>query len=1746
MSAHALLTQLLNYVLEQDKEVDPRGFRLQGYKGFVKTRRDLQGLPGVDFNIQLEGDHVWLQVARLQAIDPPLVPGAQWKSILVVSADPLGPIPRVDESGLAHRILTEKEGRPDEEHVDIEEKWRQDSKKTLMAYTPLWKVWAAGEAPRRTTISFYGELFAIKHQLEAEETAKPHEMVWGMGVAAWKLNRSVRGAAEDVFFQYPLITQAMELAIDEHTLAISVRPRAVDPRLEFDAFSACQVQGASEVERSVVELLGRSSERLPTPFDAGSYEPVLRLIAGNLSERGSYLQTPPDGLKAEALPVPGDDLVVTDSWVVLTRPRSNNYLHDDIERLKKRLAEGCELPNGSLALVTPPSDKGQAFIPVRFRGLSGYSGGSSGAGGPVGELYFPLPYNHEQVTIIEQLERSDGVAVQGPPGTGKTHTIANIVCHYLALGRKVLVTSKGEQALSVLQEKIPKEVQPLTVALLAGDREGMRQFQTSIESIIHNLSQLNPDVVREQIRGYGSSIEGAHVELATIDRRIDDIAQAQLSDVEVDGVPLRAQKMAEMVLSGQALHGWFDDIISLGHEHVPPLSGEEAQQLREARRRLAEDLPYVKFRILASDALLSAAQISELHQALVDIRKIESTEAQGGLPPLVATNAVVLERAREMLMGVETALKIAAELEESGEVWTMDLRRKCLSATYESERKALEALFEEVAVIVKARAAFLQRPVDIPEAGFANAKVREAVLRATETGRPFGLMSFGAGETKEQVATIRVAGLVPANPKDWGHVQRFIELHAQAVSFSVRWNEFADLLSVPKLTGGVPGLLAIERVSLLALKAHRLAIEFDARLPLLAEKVFAKPPVGKIRGTSIQLAEVSQHLRSHLMRVELFKATTALATLQERMAGTSGPASQALRDFVENSLGRADLPVERVVAGYSELVGELRRIEGLSSALATVRELAGKLERGGASKLASRVVVDIVAASGEDRAFPTSWREAWTWARLRTFLDEIDSREELLVLWSRRRELEVSLAKLYEDTVSKSAWLATKQKATARVLSALETYRTAVRRIGMGTGPNAVRHRRDAQRAMFDAQGAVPCWVMSHAKVSETLPAQLGSFDLVIVDEASQSDLWALPAVLRGKKILVVGDDKQVSPDGGFISSVRIQELRDRFLTQQPFAAVLTPEKSLYDLGSTVFAAQKVMLREHFRCVPPIIGYSNKTFYENFIQPLRIPRASERIDPPLVDLFVPGGIRGPRDENRQEAEAICSEIEKIVCDPAFAGRSIGVVSLLATEQAKFIDTLVRGRVDAMELQKRRFGCGDARLFQGSERDIMFLSMVVDRRNCRAISGNAAEQRFNVATSRARDRMYLVRSVRHSDLSPADLRRGLLEHFTKPMDGNVEEVASLVSRCESGFERDVYEALHSRGYRVIPQVKAGAFRIDMVVEGANDARLAIECDGDAFHGPDRWTADMNRQRVLERAGWVFWRCFASTWAIRKDDVILDLLSRLNAMGIEPLGALERVPSLVEYREWAQPDEPSAAPELQSISVIEPSPEDVEDVNPPLGSPSAAAAVSRMAREPAATLVGEVRTLALGDFGGSASVSIDGSAGGKGVFVEVPIEELQECANPERFFEPEYVPTLLAIVERVVEVEGPVLSSVLARRVSRAHGWQRTGSRIQDHVETIAHTRFQSSVEGVGIFFWPDSQPPGSKVGFRAPLENQQRAVDEICIEELHDLALQSCSASMDEDTNLVVMARRLGMQRLRAVSRSRLSLALERL
>ncbi|MGB3750837.1 MAG: AAA domain-containing protein, partial [Arcobacteraceae bacterium] len=459
-----------------------------------------------------------------------------------------------------------------------------------------------------------------------------------------------------------------------------------------------------------------------------------------------------------------------------------------------------------------------------------------------------------------------------------------------------------------------------------------------------------------------------------------------------------------------------------------------------------------------------------------------------------------------------------------------------------------------------------------------------------------------------------------------------------------------------------------------------------------------------------------------------------------------------------------------------------------------------------------------------------------------------------------------------------------------------------IRQIGKGTGKRAPRFKKDAQNAMKNCYAGIPCWIMPLWRISETLPSNFDMFDLVIIDEASQSDIRAITAIMRAKKVLIVGDDKQVSPSVIGIKEETLLQIKHNFLREQPNASQLLPGSSIYDLARVIFPSQHIMLTEHFRCVEPIIRFSMQFYTEDLI-PLRIPKSSERLDPPLIDVYVKGGTREKNFVNYSEADAIIDEIKKITLNPKYEERSIGVVSLIGAKQAYAIQTRLLAEIGEEVYTRHNIFCGDASNFQGKEKDIIFLSLVVGVGQGTAMTKIENEQRFNVALSRARDRMYLYRSIEETDLKNTnDLKLKVIQHFKNSMPNMYENITDGLELCDSDFERDVYKRLDDLGYKVRPQVSVGAYSIDLVVEDGQDRRLAIELDGDRYHTAENWLSDWNRQRTLERVGWIFWRCWGSDYLIDPDGCINDLVNKLNSLGIKASDDKTFNNQFVEHREY----------------------------------------------------------------------------------------------------------------------------------------------------------------------------------------------------------------------------------------------------
>jgi hypothetical protein len=182
---------------------------------------------------------------------------------------------------------------------------------------------------------------------------------------------------------------------------------------------------------------------------------------------------------------------------------------------------------------------------------------------------------------------------------------------------------------------------------------------------------------------------------------------------------------------------------------------------------------------------------------------------------------------------------------------------------------------------------------------------------------------------------------------------------------------------------------------------------------------------------------------------------------------------------------------------WSDLMQELGRIHGLRSYLATVAEVTEEIASSGAPLWSENLKQPLTGAA--DALLPDNWQLAWKYRRIATYLAAIDQQDRLYQLSSQRKALESQLANAYRDVVVKQTWLKLAENASPRIRNALQAYLNAIRKIGKGTGKRAVRYRQDAKQAAAEANPAVPCWIMPHYRVSETIPSEFGCFDLVIV-----------------------------------------------------------------------------------------------------------------------------------------------------------------------------------------------------------------------------------------------------------------------------------------------------------------------------------------------------------------------------------------------------------------------------------------------------------------------------------------------------------------------------------------------------------------------------------------------------------------------------------------------------------------------
>ena len=483
------------------------------------------------------------------------------------------------------------------------------------------------------------------------------------------------------------------------------------------------------------------------------------------------------------------------------------------------------------------------------------------------------------------------------------------------------------------------------------------------------------------------------------------------------------------------------------------------------------------------------------------------------------------------------------------------------------------------------------------------------------------------------------------------------------------------------------------------------------------------------------------------------------------------------------------------------------------------------------------------------------------------------------------------LNKLTAELVTKKTWYNIvkfiEEKDNLAVSQALRGWKQTIQKIGKGTGKNTVLYKKHAKEKMLLCQKVVPAWIMPLNKVFDTLNPVENKFDIVIVDEASQSDISSLILLYMAKKIIVVGDDKQVSPSDVGVNIDKINMFRRKYIKGNVANDDLYGVRaSLYSIVSTTF--QPISLREHFRSVPEIIEYSNKTSYNNQILPLR-DSSSSILKPAIVEYKVDG--KRENKVNKVEAETIVNLIEACLSMEEYKNSSFGIISLLGDEQAELIQNLIVKRISAVDIENHKILCGNPASFQGDERDVIFISLVdssEENKTLRLVGDGiegATRKRYNVAVSRAKDQLWIVHSIDKNNLKEGDLRKELFEYIDSVKENTFEKTIDE-HRVISEFENEIIKYLLEKNYTVKQQLRVGSYDIDIVAIYGNK-KIIIECDGKNSNcSQEEIIINLAEQEVLERCGWEFIRVRASQYFRNPDKAMKELILQLEDKGIYP--------------------------------------------------------------------------------------------------------------------------------------------------------------------------------------------------------------------------------------------------------------------
>jgi very-short-patch-repair endonuclease len=1360
-----------------------------------------------------------------------------------------------------------------------------------------WRRWAADHDRQREIQKLYSELERAAKLLEQQDDA--YEFVVAVGLVCW---RTPDG--DDI--RRHIVTEAATPRLDRVTAEVTVTLGAGRRRMEDKELFG--VEECYQPER------GRQARQAVLDSDAGIFDPALLRLTRDWMGVGL---TVPCELLERRDPVPvSPTMTMTSAPALLLRPRSRVLLAEAY----KRIAEALRAPDAqvpvALAQLVVDTERHQRDAWLLAQGAS--SGDVLGA-----DPLFPLPTNDEQGRVIELLRTETGVVVQGPPGTGKTHTIANLVSALLARGQRVLVTSQKDQALRVLREKIPPELRRLCVLLAGGSKDAAKELEQGLDALSEaqaspGTASLPTQITRldeERVR-----LRSKAVELNNRIRDLRDIENVRHESV-VPGYPDIEYKgtLTEIVRQVKANTARFDwvPVVDPSLPDRPPLGPRDLAELlgllRGAtsgrRARLGQRIPE-RGQLPSAGALADIIAVEREARATADG---DSGEFVRYLATLGEERLTILGRVRDHVRSVSQRLGI--EGPERAPEWI----RRALDDRLANRNAGLWGQLIEV----RDEAGRLQQSlrmqgvrfvVELPPVhelglGRANGLLnagRQLLTHFEQGGKLRKVMKNAAQkEAGELLEIVRVDGRPPAARTQLAAALERLEAEIAAALLVIKWSDAGVPVSHERLT---------QTLSELDDNGRKLAdIDQLAMARAQTAQVLADGGLSIDLSTFTNFRAVLDFVAGALRRLSLDRARNQVGQLGEAVRAWA-----TLPDSCPELAALVTAITDRDVDGYHH---------GLEAIEVARTEQEQERRLGALYRTLDSVhprLADLLARTAADPEWDDRVGElpgAWAWSKAQQFVQRWRNADEERRLVAEFDQIEDQVRRTTERLAAAEALHACMARMSDTHARALRGYREHMSHVGAGGGRKAGEFRKAARAAMEKAKDAVPAWVVPLPNLLDNIAAERDSFDVVIVDEASQVGLENLFLLWMAPRVIVVGDDKQCTP--GQTRMGKIDELFTRLGEHlgdldHEIRLHFTSKSNLYGLLSARSGKDAVVrLREHFRCMPEIINWSSGQFYgEEGLPGLVALRERKATDlDPLNVVFVENAEtegRNQQKRNRIEAKRIVDQLLMCLADPRYEGKTFGVIVLQGYGQVKLLDHEIMAALTPEQREDHKIRVGTPPNFQGDERDVIFLSMVVaDPPHLQA--AQTWQQAYNVAASRAKDQMWLFSSVRPPDLKPGDLRHSLMTYMLAPPSvfgpsPSLESV-SATRQCEpfdSLFEQRVYREIKQRGYYAVPQYRVGSRSLDIVVTGAG-GRLAVECDGHYWHtGPVQQTSDARRDRELRRMGWDVVRIRESEYEFDAERELSTLWSRLAERGIHP-GDHER--TLNGLTEWTPVDLPS---------------------------------------------------------------------------------------------------------------------------------------------------------------------------------------------------------------------------------------------